>query len=193
MAPPHLRSSACGERGQTLVEFAIALPLFLVAVFGVLDAGRLIHANSVLSQAAREGARLAATEVGWVGLTGGGCVTEPGSIGSGNPGAHVCPADVPAMKTHVVDAVNRMTVGVGTISVVHLSCNGGDVADPAPSGAWTDVSGGNGCDDASGTVLGASGDLVSVRIEHTFQPVTPIIGSLIGSMTISGSSSMVIQ
>ena len=38
-----------------------------------------------------------------------------------------------------------------------------------------------------------SGELVSVRITHTFQPITPIIGSIIGSMSLSGSATMAIN
>jgi hypothetical protein len=183
------------SRGQSLVEFAIALPIFLLVVFGVFDAGRLVYANSVLSQAAREGARLAATEAAWVGLTGGACVGDESQITSGKPGAHVCPANVSTMKANVVEAVNRMTAGVGSVSAVYVSCNLGDLTDPAPTGAWTDVSGGNGCDDAGGSPLGASGELVSVRILHTFQPVTPIISSIPGleSVDLAGSATMVIH
>jgi hypothetical protein len=171
----------------------MVLPILLLAVFGVFDVGRLVYTNSVLSQAAREGARLASTEAGWVGLTTGACVLDDSQITSGTPGAHVCPANVSTMKTNIVEAVNRMTAGVGSISAVYLSCNAGDVTDPAPTGAWTDVSGGNGCDDAVGTSLGSSGELVSVRVLHTFQPVTPIIGSIFGSVPLSGSATMVIN
>jgi hypothetical protein len=191
--PSRTRPSRSRDHGQTVAEFALAVPLFMLVVFGVFDAGRLVYANSVLSQAAREGARLAATEAGWVGITGGSCVEEESDIDSTNPGAHVCPADIAALKTDVIEAVNRMTAGVGAISGVHLSCNSGDVTDPAPSGDWTDASIGNGCDDASGTALGAEGELVSVRVEHTFQPVTPIISSIVGSLALSGSATMVIN
>jgi hypothetical protein len=181
------------ERGQTLVEFALALPLFVLIIFGVLDVGRFVYANSVLSQAAREGARLAATEGAWVGLTGGACVSSAASISSSNPGAHVCPSDAAAMKANVVAAAHRMTTAVGTLSGVYLSCNAGDGVDPAPAGAWTESSAGNGCDDAFGTYLGATGDLVSVRVVHDFQPITPIINSIVGSLSLSGSASMVIH
>ena len=181
------------ERGQSLVELALVLPIFALVMFGVLDAGRLIYANSVLSQAAREGARLASTEAGRVNSTNAACVGDAGSITSSRPGAQVCPADVPALKAHVVEAVNRMTAGVGAISAVHLSCNDGDVGDPAPVGAWTDSSGGNGCADVSGNSLGATGRIVSVRVEHTFQPVTPLISSVIGSVPLSGSATMIIH
>ena len=182
-----------GQTGQGLVEFALALPVFLFVMFGLVDVGRLIYANSALSQAAREGARLAATEAGWIGVPDSGCVSDDSAISSGNPGAHVCPADVTGFKAHVVSAVNRMTVSLGAISAVHISCNDGSALDPAPISAWTETSGGNGCQDGSGNANSAAGELVSVRVEHIYQPITPIISSIIGSMALSGSATMVVH
>jgi hypothetical protein len=179
--------------GQTLPEFALALPIFLLVVFGVFDAGRLVYTNSVLSQAAREGARLAATEAAWIGVPGSACVPDESAIGAGNPGAHVCPADVVSFKAHVVAAVNRMAVSLGPITAVHVSCNDGSGADPAPLGHWREGTGGNGCSDGSGDAIGSSGDLVSVRVELTYEPVTPIVGTLIGSLPLSGSATMVVH
>jgi Flp pilus assembly protein TadG len=46
-------------RGQALVEFAFVLPLFLAMVFAAIDLGRVIWANDMLANAAREGARYA--------------------------------------------------------------------------------------------------------------------------------------
>lgn len=43
--------------GQSMVEFALILPLFLLLVFGVLDFGRAVYADSTITNAAREGAR----------------------------------------------------------------------------------------------------------------------------------------
>jgi len=40
-----------------MVEFALILPVFLLLVFGVLDFGRAVYADSTISNAAREGAR----------------------------------------------------------------------------------------------------------------------------------------
>jgi Flp pilus assembly protein TadG len=45
--------------GQALVEFALVLPVFLLIVFGVIDAGRLIFTYNEVSNAARAGARVA--------------------------------------------------------------------------------------------------------------------------------------
>jgi hypothetical protein len=167
--------------------------VFLLILFGVFDVGRAVYTNSTLSQAAREGARLGATEASWVGLSADGCVNVPADITGSNPGAHVCPPSLSSMKTDVVDAVNRMTVAVGPLSSVFVSCNTGTEFDPAPSGSWTEASGGNGCDDGSGNPLATRGDLVSVRVQVDYAPMTPIISSLIGTVPLSGSSSMIIN
>ena len=49
------------ERGSTTVEAAIILLAFLMFVFGVFEAGRFLNTQQVVTNAAREGARLAVT------------------------------------------------------------------------------------------------------------------------------------
>lgn len=49
-----------GDRGATVVEFALLLPLLLLVVLGIVDFGRMLNAQITLTQAAREGARLVA-------------------------------------------------------------------------------------------------------------------------------------
>jgi Flp pilus assembly protein TadG len=48
------------DRGSVAVEFALLLPVLLLLLFGIIDFGRLINTQITLTQAAREGARLAA-------------------------------------------------------------------------------------------------------------------------------------
>jgi Flp pilus assembly protein TadG len=48
------------DRGAAAVEFALVLPLLLLIVFGIIDFGRAYNAQIELTQAAREGVRLAA-------------------------------------------------------------------------------------------------------------------------------------
>jgi Flp pilus assembly protein TadG len=190
-----LLRSIRGDDGQTLVELALILPIFLVVVVGVFDAGRAVYTNAALSQAAREGARLGAVEAGFVGLDTDddpACVATPAQITSSNPGARVCPPTVASMKTDVVDAVNRMTVSLGDISAVYFSCNAGTGADPLPTGEWTESVGGNGCE-TGGNSLGASGEYISVRVVHTYQPITPIFGTILGPITLSGSATMIVN
>lgn len=48
-----------GARGQALVETALVLPLFLLIVVALFDLGRATFAYNTLTNAAREGARMA--------------------------------------------------------------------------------------------------------------------------------------
>ena len=47
------------RRGQGLVEFALVFPVFLLIMFGLFDVGRAVFAFNEITNAAREGARLA--------------------------------------------------------------------------------------------------------------------------------------
>ena len=46
-------------RGQGLVEFALVIPIFLLVLVAVFDLGRAVFAYNTLTNAAREGARIA--------------------------------------------------------------------------------------------------------------------------------------
>ena len=163
------------SRGQALVEFALVFPLFIAMVFGLIDLGRLVYMHSTLSQAAREGARLAAVEAGWMGSTDASC---------GAVGGPVCPATFAALKPHVVDAANRMVAPFGSIAAnkVYVQCTGPSAP---PTGSWST--------DACVTPSNAVKNLVSVRLEMTFSPITPFVSSLVGPVTTSASASMIIN
>ena len=47
------------SRGQSILEFALTLPIFLAIVVGVVDVGHAVAARSLLANCAREGARSA--------------------------------------------------------------------------------------------------------------------------------------
>jgi hypothetical protein len=51
-------SSTPSETGQSLVEFAIVAPFLILIILGILDLGRLIFINTMLSAAVQEGARV---------------------------------------------------------------------------------------------------------------------------------------
>ena len=52
------------ERGASLLELALLLPLLVVMAFGVIDLGRLIHARLVITNVSREGGSLASRDRG---------------------------------------------------------------------------------------------------------------------------------
>jgi hypothetical protein len=47
------------KHGQALVEFALVIPIFLLLLIALFDLGRAVFAYNTLTNAAREGARLA--------------------------------------------------------------------------------------------------------------------------------------
>ena len=49
------------ERGQTMVEFALVIPILCVVLFGILQFGAIYNDYVTLTDAARVGARKAAT------------------------------------------------------------------------------------------------------------------------------------
>lgn len=54
-----INKSRHNERGATLVEFAIGITVFLMAMFAVLEFGRALWVHNALTDAARRGARYA--------------------------------------------------------------------------------------------------------------------------------------
>ena len=75
MAPIRALRSRFSERGAALVEFALVAPLLLVVIAGIVDFGFLFQRYEVLTNAAREGARLGSLP-GYV--TCGATVSAPG-------------------------------------------------------------------------------------------------------------------
>ena len=53
------RGSGRRQRGQGLTEFALVIPIFLLLVVALFDLGRAVFAYNTLTNAAREGARIA--------------------------------------------------------------------------------------------------------------------------------------
>lgn len=45
-------------RGQAVLELALVLPILLLLVFGIVEFGRIFNASLIITQAAREGARV---------------------------------------------------------------------------------------------------------------------------------------
>lgn len=58
------RRVAGREEGQSLVEFAITVPLLLMLLLGIVDFGRAWNVYQVLTDAGREGTRVAVVDNG---------------------------------------------------------------------------------------------------------------------------------
>ena len=149
------RSHARDERrGQALVEFALVLPILLLLMFGIIDAGRLIYAYNTVSNSARNAARVAIVNQSTAGTDtcdtlsatawSTGCAIQSG-VGLG-----ITPADVAVSYRDAADAVacsNPPTIGC----------------------------------------------LAVVKVTGRFQPLTPVIGQLIGPIALSSTSKVPVE
>ena len=172
-----MRRHSPREGGQSLVEFALIFPIFVLMLFGLIDMGRAVYANNTLSQAAREATRLAAAQASWIGIPN---AQEPTCNTAGGP---VCPLTPGVLKANVDAAANRMAVGLGVLpdAQIYMRC---DLASSvAPTGNWT----------GSTCTNNAAGNLVSIRIEYTHTMITPIVGQIVNNISMSASATMVIN
>lgn len=109
-----------GERqqGQSLVEFALVLPIFLIIVFGIVDFGMGMRGWITLTNAAREGARV------------GAVYALPGTAGTfGSPAT--CTTVAPEDTSSIAGRSCTSAAGLPLADVaVGVDGAGGDTGDP---------------------------------------------------------------
>ena len=103
----HRRTMIRRDSGSAVAEFAIVLPLVLVVLVASVELVSVARVQLEVTQAAREGARHAATNVDPAAGGGGGAVGPPSVAGrrrpgqrhpppsGGGPGRSPCPASLP--------------------------------------------------------------------------------------------------
>ena len=122
-----------GEAGQSLVEFAMVLPLLLVLLCAIIDFGRVFQAHVTLTNAVREGARLGA-----VGGTSGQITSRVQTTASGlNPSVT---ATIPAKAGDSVVVRAQTTVTMITpLGRLISMAGGGSVANSFTLNAQADM------------------------------------------------------
>jgi Flp pilus assembly protein TadG len=60
-----VRSPGTREQAQSLVEFALIVPLFLIVALGIIDLSRMLFTYTSLSNGAREMVRVASISTNW--------------------------------------------------------------------------------------------------------------------------------
>ena len=143
-----MRSLREERRGQTLVEFALVLPLLVLVLVGIFDFGRAIFAYNTVSNAAREGARLAIVDQ---------TTSDIQQIAAGAATAlDVAEADVSVdFRTSDTAAAGSCNSRVGTPTIV-------------------------GC-------------IAVVTVPYTYDAATPVIGHLVGPLTLTGESRFAVE
>jgi Flp pilus assembly protein TadG len=128
-----MRPARRDRTAQALVEFALVLPIFLLIVLGLFDAGRLVMAFNGVSNAARQGARVAVVD------------------------QNAALIEARARETMVSFAPADVAVTTTPCSVTKLSCQYG------------------------------------VRVSYTWRAITPVIGTVLGPVTVSAETVMPVE
>jgi Flp pilus assembly protein TadG len=97
-----------GEKGQSLVEFALAGLMLMTLTFGMMETGRLVYTASVVQAAAQEGARAAIVEE----------TVIDGTIDSATLASIVTPAVASKLVALDPDQVTLDTAALGQVSEV---------------------------------------------------------------------------
>ncbi len=157
------------ERGQSLVELTLVLPLFLLILMGTLEWGAAIDHRTAMAYASREGARVGA------------------SLGKGG-------ADPSAVDPAIVAAVQRgLTNPILMQNITSIAIFKADPTTGQPVtgkintydrlGNLIGSAGWPAADRVPG--LGTSGDSIGVRVKYDFHPVTPLASLM--SLIFGGS------
>ena len=154
-----------GRAGQSLVEMAMVLPILAFLTFGLVDFGRGYFFQVSVTNAAREGARVAILTI-YTGPQNPTCSTSNGYA--------TCPVQTDA---NIISAVNKelMYSAIAPQSIT--------ICPPHDSTGST-----AGCPDASNRVdKWLSGDpsnqnyYVTVIVKYNFQLYTPLMQQLVGN------------
>jgi len=136
-----------GEGGQSLIEFALILPLIVLFVFGVLDLGRGVFAYNTLANAARQANRTAMVDQDVTRVTAVAVAAAP-SLGLGSANVSVC--------FKLSETTER------------------NCASPTTDN----------CPEATRVI----GCLAIVTTSLSYVPMTPVLGTLLGSIQLSSTS-----
>ena len=150
--------------GQALVEFAVVFPLIALLAFGFIDVGRAVFTYNTLTNSAREASRVAAVNQ-----------LDP-SAAPWN-----CRANRPVES---VSSPNWTFRGCAMTAGAAIGVGAADVTISYASPPGTTLS-------CSPTRI--VGCLVTVTVATTFVPITPLAGSVIGSLSMSATSEMPIE
>ncbi len=166
-----------------MVEFALVAPLLLFLLFGIVDFGRAIFYENEITNAVRDGARVAI-------LPSNPCNTTvgPSCTTSEPPGQTVCGA-----IEHSAALVSQWSCGDGAGYVVPSSGSG------TAGTAYVEIDQSNSsstCPAAGGSAPGSSvttprsqGNLlIRITIHYYYRPLTPILSQFFPSTFYLGSS-----
>jgi hypothetical protein len=171
--------------GQSLVEFALALPMVLFIFLGILEASRWFHSFIAVQYASREAARFAVTgKPPMFTSDGEGSCEELGRPGSGDP--YSLPADYGQCR---VDYIKDVGVRLSSIGVLADPAQG-DITKPGYLGVFVrgaPASSVSAQDDHPGVARGR----VEVRVVYNHPVNNPFFSTFIPTIRVGGTTELI--
>jgi hypothetical protein len=173
------------KRGQTLTEFAVALPFLLVILLGLFEAARWFQAYLAVQYAAREASRFAVTGQPPMLITDGdGSCQENGIPVTGAP--YNLPTDYQQCRVDYIKEVGFNLAKLGVI-VDHTVT---DVTQPRFLGVYVRGSPSYGAvpvSDHAGVARGR----VEIRVVYNHPVTNPFMAALIPTIRVIGTTEMI--
>jgi Flp pilus assembly protein TadG len=166
-----------GEHGQALVEFALILPVFILMLVGLFDLGRAVYAFNTISNAAREGVRVAIVDQDCSFIVNQ-AVQRAVSLG----------LDASDVSVYVWDpsAVNAGNFSAASASTHRRPLSSHGVAGSAPCNQ--DTTGTAECPQSDTEADILLGCVIEVTVRYHYTAATPVIGNLIGTIDMSATT-----
>lgn len=140
-------------RGQTLVEFALILPIFILILVGIFDFGRAIYGYNTINNAAHEAVRVGIVDQNTTTIT------------------------ARAIKHAVALGLASSDV---TVRFLQPDYTGDGITNDCAPGQPLDMGPRLGC-------------IVEVTVTYHYAAATPVIGNLVGPLTLTGKSQQPIE
>jgi len=174
------RHATRGERGQSVVEFIIIVPVVSMLLLVMLEFGLAFNHRLTVGYASREGARIGAA------LANGGAtncsVADPALVDQQviaatqrilkSPGSPIVMGDVQQIRIYKADSAGRQ---IGSLVNVwtHTPGTGPDI-DPGPAVDPLDFTQATVAWPACGRVNGSNPDSIGVAVVYSYQLTTPL-------------------
>ncbi len=193
------------QRGQTLVEFALLSPLFLLVVFGTIDYGGYFGSRLSVENAARAGARTAVVQqyASSFATKGGDIVIAitshsnvelvPNDVDCTWNGTTLSPATYPPFQ---LPAHQSACIGIWYFEVTYP---GNSAGPPWLCGQWSVATSAWSWWNSSGqpsptkdtSCVVAGDDIVVVGVGYKYSPYTPLPSIAAGALTTYGETQLV--
>jgi Flp pilus assembly protein TadG len=152
-------------QGQALVEFALVVPLIVLLLMGIFDFGRVIYAYNTVANAARQGARVAA-------------------VNQANPAP---PNDASCAEDQPVE-----NAATPHMSIKGCAAQAGIALGIQPSSVTVTYAPPTGVSISCTPTLDV-GCVASVTVTYSWRALTPVIGNIVGPITLTSTSQIPVE